>query len=285
MSSELVSGLSLIDYFVECDGHLAEYEPMLKLASTIRGQPMRLAGILSNVNNDLDEVENLLKSLRTLRGQPEILTRRGEQVLSSLEATHARLREIAGALSRQAITEWNAAVERDVATLAGTLVEARITDRAVFGLGPSAVAWYGERVTMLFDRLKSAGCDVNLTLVLIGMGAAERYAGRAGVLVAAETPEEAAAALAAYTREGLQLQYAATDEEQQEMAAAIQQRGAPVSVTGLTLGDFVLLLRQMLQFLAGLDPALSAQSSGELFSGINLNQLAEHLKALAELGV
>lgn len=45
-----------------------------------------------------------------------------------------------------------------------------------------------------------------------------------------------------------------------------------------------LVLKQILSTLAGLDPGLS-QAEIEAFYGINLNELADHLKELSRIGV
>ncbi len=158
-------------------------------------------------------------------------------------------------------------------------------ETVLFALGPRALKAYGPLLIYFFDRLMKAQTNSRPMLIVIGEDAAQYSTGiHPSVVLAAETPADAAAALAHLrTKEGVErVQYLSTTREYRDMLQVLQSPDSP-HVEQMPLGTFPLCLQRILYALAGVNLFLG-QTITDPFSGINLRELAENLKALAALG-
>ena len=78
------------------------------------------------------------------------------------------------------------------------------------------------------------------------------------------------------------MQYLADETEASTLRQVLE--GTPITVAPRPVDTLLLILSQILSNLAGLDPGIS-QAEVEAFYGINLDELADHLKELSRIGV
>lgn len=190
--------------------------------------------------------------------------------------------------------ELEAAVGRDMGTIAAILKEEGVFGKVVLGLGPAEVESHGAAVVDFLDRLKGQVSSMTPLLVLTG-DEADQYAARPSVLLTSKNVRDAAVALKTmmalpkaksyYAADKLErLEYIATPKEAEEMEAMLRQRGVDIALVPHSLDSLPRILAQILHALAGTKLDLS-QSNVNEFYGINLNRLAEQLERLAQLGV
>lgn len=181
-------------------------------------------------------------------------------------------------LEEQQVRELKAAVQRDVAKIVDRL-STRLQSNVLLGLGPSGLESHGPEALYFVERLKEQVPAMIPFLVVIGKGAAT-YKYYPSVLVAAENPERAAASLRLLGAGTVQ--YLADNTEASALSQALQ--GTPITIAQRPVETLSLILQKILSALAGLDPGIS-QAEVEAFYGINLNELADHLKELSRIGV
>lgn len=186
-------------------------------------------------------------------------------------------------LEEQQVRELEAAIQRDMATIEERLgrrlrEEPRLLDPRLLGVGPQGLKEYGREITQFMNRLESQVAPLNMFVILIGKGASS-YEGQSSFLLGRETSEAAAGVLRRW-KTG-RLEYFATAEEAEQLATALKEWNASLVVTGRPVDTLPLILRQILSILAGID----VKDVDAFYKGINLNELADHLKELARLGV
>lgn len=181
-------------------------------------------------------------------------------------------------MEEQQARELKAAVQRDVAKIADRL-STRLQSNTFLGLGPSGLKSHGSEALYFVERLKEQVPAMIPFLVVVGEGGTA-YRNYPSVLVAEEDSGRAAASLRVLGSGTLQ--YLADGTETSDLTRALE--GIPITVAQRPVSTLPLILQQILSALSGLDPGLS-QAEVEAFYGINLNELADHLKGLARIGV
>lgn len=183
-----------------------------------------------------------------------------------------------GLEEQQRVHKRKAAVQRDVAKIADRL-STRLQSNVLLGLGPSGLKSHGPESLYFVERLKEQVPAMIPFLVVVGEGGTA-YRNYPSILVAEEDPGRAAASLRVLGSGTLQ--YLADETETSDLTRALE--GIPIAVAQRPVSTLPLILQQILSTLAGLDPGLS-QAEVEVFYGINLNDLADHLKELSRIGV
>ena len=187
-----------------------------------------------------------------------------------------------GSLDRR---QLEAAVERDVDRIALILKEQGVQGKVLLGLGPEALASHGPATVEFLDRLKAQVPAMDPVLLIVGKGASH-YEDRGSVLIAREDVAGAVNALqmaqSLYDIE--RLEYMANPQEAELLTGKLDEQGIHLTVIPHAVESLPLILRQILNVLAGVNSALSQSSVDEAY-GIDLYRLAEQLKRLAQIGV